>query len=41
MDPNTHETNSYQAFADVYDELMSDVPYDSWTGRIDRDSGCA
>lgn len=37
MDPNTHETNSYQAFADVYDELMSDVPYDSWTERIDRD----
>ena len=30
-------TNSYQAFASVYDELMCDVPYDAWTERIDRD----
>ncbi len=30
-------TNSYQAFASVYDELMCDVPYDAWTDRIDRD----
>lgn len=37
MDPSLNETNSYQAFADVYDELMSDVPYDRWTDRIDRD----
>ena len=32
-----HVTNSYQAFASVYDELMCDVPYDAWTERIDRD----
>ena len=32
-----HITNSYQAFASVYDELMCDVPYDAWTERIDRD----
>lgn len=30
-------TNTYQAFASVYDELMSDVPYDEWAQRIDRD----
>ena len=30
-------TNTYQAFASVYDELMSDVPYDEWVERIDRD----
>ncbi len=30
-------TNTYQAFASVYDELMSDVPYDEWCDRIDRD----
>ena len=29
--------DSYQAFAEVYDELMSDVPYDEWVSRIDRD----
>ncbi len=27
----------YQAFAKVYDELMADVPYDKWAGRLDRD----
>jgi SAM-dependent methyltransferase len=31
------ETNTYQAFASVYDELMNDVPYDEWVERIDRD----
>ena len=31
-------TNTYQAFASVYDELMSDVPYDEWVERIDRDT---
>ena len=30
-------TNTYQAFASVYDELMNDVPYDEWVERIDRD----
>ena len=30
-------TNTYQAFASVYDELMSDVPYEEWVERIDRD----
>ncbi|MCR5619365.1 MAG: class I SAM-dependent methyltransferase [Lachnospiraceae bacterium] len=30
-------TNTYQAFASVYDELMNDVPYDEWAERIDRD----
>ena len=30
-------TNTYQAFASVYDKLMSDVPYDEWAQRIDRD----
>ena len=29
--------DSYSAFAGVYDELMSDVPYDEWAQRIDRD----
>ena len=29
--------DSYSAFAGVYDELMADVPYDAWAGRIDRD----
>ncbi len=24
----------YRDFADVYDELMDDVPYDEWTGRV-------
>ena len=37
MDSYFSETSSYQAFADVYDELMRDVPYDGWTQRIDRD----
>ncbi len=30
-------TNTYQAFASVYDKLMNDVPYDEWAQRIDRD----
>ena len=30
-------TNTYQAFASVYDKLMNDVPYDEWVERIDRD----
>lgn len=37
MNSDNTELNSYSAFADVYDELMNDVPYDSWTDRIDRD----
>ncbi len=27
----------YQAFASVYEKLMTDVPYDAWAERIDRD----
>ena len=37
MNSDNTELNSYSAFADVYDELMNDVPYDAWTERIDRD----
>ena len=37
MNSDNTELNSYSAFANVYDELMNDVPYDAWTERIDRD----
>ena len=37
MNSDNTEINSYSAFADVYDELMSDIPYDEWVERIDRD----
>ena len=37
MNSDNTELNSYSAFADVYDELMNDVPYDAWAERIDRD----
>ncbi len=37
MNADNTEINSYSAFADVYDELMSDIPYDKWCARIDRD----
>ena len=28
---------SYESFAKVYDELMDNVPYDTWTEHLIRD----